>query len=381
MMLKINAFALMQIVCSLLLCVSCKDNTQGNVTLYPVYDEEKVVVNIGVSSGTIDINEVLDSVEFVHLETSDECLLGEIDKIICQGDKYYILDRTKTKRLLRFDSAGRFEKHFGRTGQGPGEYIEPTDFIVTSSNVIILDQFAHKLLFFNMEGDYTRSLSLKYKIHAITSLSGDSLFIAKAGDNRHTDVEDYELLVMDANGEVKFKGIENEFQMKYSLSGYYSQKMNGRVIYCKPMSKIIYEVTDTCIKERYHLNILNSPLPENYEELCDGQYEMFMKNYKGKYNYFSGQFIETEKSLFCTVVNTDNQLIPIIYDKYTKEIKSGRWVVHGRGNQIGLTAFVPLSISHYMTVNGNNIVGYIDSSYIPDKGDSNPILVLFQIRE
>ncbi|MDR2131044.1 MAG: 6-bladed beta-propeller, partial [Odoribacteraceae bacterium] len=168
---------------------------QSKARLCSIYDEEKTVIDVEIRSGTINIHEVLDSVKYVCLETSDDCLIREINKIVYHDNKYYILDRTKTKRLLCFDSAGRFERSFGRTGQGPGEYVEPTDFMITSSQVIILDQFAHKLLFFDKRGNFIYPLSLKYKIHAITSLDNDSLFIAKAGDNRHTDLEDHELLV------------------------------------------------------------------------------------------------------------------------------------------------------------------------------------------
>jgi Txe/YoeB family toxin of Txe-Axe toxin-antitoxin module len=353
---------------------------QSKALLYPVYDE-KTEINVGIGSEIIDIKDMLDSVRYIHLETSDECLIGEINKIVYYDDKYYILDRAKTKKLLCFDSTGHFERLFGRTGQGPGEYVEPTDFMVTSSYMIILDQFAHKLLFFDRDGNYIHSLPLKYKIHAITSLDNDSLFLAKAGDNRHTDIENYELLIMNVNGEVKLKGIKNPYQIKYSLSGYYSQRMNDRIIYCKPMANTIYEITDTHIKERYQLNILNSPLPRNYEKSCGGRYENFIENYKGKYNYFSGQFIETGKCLFFIITNTANQPVTIVYNKYTKKIKSGIWGMHGGENQVDMMAFIVLSIHNYMTVNGNNIIGYIDSSYIPGIEHNNPVLFSFQIKD
>jgi Txe/YoeB family toxin of Txe-Axe toxin-antitoxin module len=371
-----------QILC-LSSCISCREGGGGrrNVAPYPVYKEGATAIDIKVIPGTIDIKEVFDSVKYVHLETSDEYLIGEIKKIVNHNDKYYILDCWKTKQLLRFDSAGHFEKSFGRIGQGPGEYIQPTDFMVTSSNVIILDQFAHKLLFFNMDGDYIRSVSLRYKIHAITSLGNDSLLLAKTGNNRRTDIEDYELVVMNTNGDIKLKGIENPYRLNYSLSGYDSQRMNDRTIYCRPMNRIIYEITDTCIKERYHLNILDSPLPANYEELCNGKYENFMEDYEGRYNYFSGQFIEVENALFFTVTNTNNQRIAVVYNKHSKELRSGLLEFRSGGNQSDvMMVYVLLSINNCMTVRGNDIIGYIDPSYIPGKEEDNPILFSFQIK-
>ncbi|MDR2131103.1 MAG: hypothetical protein LBP56_08090, partial [Odoribacteraceae bacterium] len=55
--------------------------------------------------------------------------------------------------------------------------------------------------------------------------------------------------------------------------------------------------------------------------------------------------------------------------------------MHGKGNQFNMMALIVLSITNYMTVNGNNIIGYINSYYIPDKEDNNPVLFSFQITD
>ena len=375
----INKLSFCGIIC-LLLCISCKKDLQSGALFFPVNSDTKTIINIDVNSEIMSIENMIDSVKYTPLETSDACLIGEINKIICNDNKYYILDRTKTKALFCFDSQGHFVQQYGNVGQGPGEYVEPTDFMLTSSHLIILDQFAHKLLYFDMDGKFSHTVSLKYKIHAITALENDSLFLAQAGDNRNTDFSDYELLVMDTKGDVRLKGINNPYQIKYSISGYNSQLMNGRTIYCKPMSSCIYEITKTEMKERYYLNITNRPLPENYEKSCDGNYEKFMRNYKGSYNYFSGQFIETDKFLFFTVINTQNLPIAVICNKESKEIKSGLMGIQGNSTKRNEIKYITFSINNYMTVDKNHIIGYVNSHYIANKEEDNPVLVSFKLK-
>lgn len=380
---KFNIFFFCGFVC-ILLCISCKHNTQqSNALLFRVDSENKTAISININadiSNIIDFTNLIDSFQYTPLEVSDECLIGAINKIIYHNNTYYILDREKAKALFCFDSNGHFERKIGNIGQGPGEFVQPTDFILTSSHIIILDQFAHKLLFFNLNGEFSHTINLKYKVHGITSLANDSLFLAKPGDNRNSDVADYELLVMDVNGEVRLKGIYNPYQLKYSISGYNSQIMNGKTIYAKPMSCYIYEITESEMKERYYLNITNNSLPKNYEELCEGNYENFIKNYKENYNYFSGQFIETDKFILFTVKNTKNLPVIIIYDKDSQEMKSGIMGANSSSPKFNEIKSIVFSIGNYLTVDGNHIIGAVDSYYISGKGEDNPLLFWFSLK-
>jgi hypothetical protein len=71
---------------------------------------------------------------------SEESLFGYVDKIIIHSDKFYILDRTKTRRINVFDSSGKFSHTIGKIGGGPEEYMKIEDFTIDEKNsqVIIL---------------------------------------------------------------------------------------------------------------------------------------------------------------------------------------------------------------------------------------------------
>jgi len=359
---------------------SCKEGLKSDASMLKVSESnQRIEINIDVKTDILGINELIDSVSFIPLETSNECLIGEIDKIIYHESKYYILDCHSAKTLFCFDSSGHFLRKIGKVGNGPGEFVEPTDFLLTSSHIVVLDQFAHRLLFYTYDGEFVSSTQFQGKAHGIASLGNDSLFLVRAGDNRGTDFHNYPILVMDINGYVKMKGLENPYTMNYSASGSPIQRMNGRTLYMKPMADVIYEVTTEQIVERYFLNIKDSPLPSNYEKLCNGDFENFMRHYRGKYNYFSGQFFETKNHVFLMVLNKDNHKISTIYNKQTGRTTSGMLGVDGV--ELDFPIYALFALSSPLIEVGNRVVGYIEAHFVPNKTDENPFLVSFRFKE
>jgi hypothetical protein len=53
-----------------------------------------------------------------------------MNKIIVFEDKFFILDRTEVRKVLVFQSNGKFSHTIGLVGQGPGEYTNIEDFTI-----------------------------------------------------------------------------------------------------------------------------------------------------------------------------------------------------------------------------------------------------------
>ena len=69
----------------------------------------------------IPIDELVDSIAVVQLETNDLCLISGIYKVLIYNGKYYILDR-RQQNLFCFDQNGKFLHKIGERGRGPQEY-------------------------------------------------------------------------------------------------------------------------------------------------------------------------------------------------------------------------------------------------------------------
>lgn len=80
---------------------------------------------------------VEDSVIMFPLETTDDCLIGEVTKLICQNNLIYIADNT-SKSIFVFDMSGKLQTRVHAVGNGPGEYTNISYFAVDISFRIIL---------------------------------------------------------------------------------------------------------------------------------------------------------------------------------------------------------------------------------------------------
>lgn len=76
--------------------------------------------------------------EYIPLETTDACLLGDIHKVIYKNDKFYILDRKRNRGVYIFDKDGRYLSSIQKQGEGPGEYIELMDMDVDEGENIYM---------------------------------------------------------------------------------------------------------------------------------------------------------------------------------------------------------------------------------------------------
>ncbi|MEL5895198.1 6-bladed beta-propeller [Bacteroides sp. GD17] len=94
---------------------------------------------------------VEDSVLVIPLETRDDCLIGEVSKVICRNGRIYVGDAMR-QAVCVFDMSGKLVTRICSFGNGPEEYLSVTSFTVHGSGIIIYDSFTRKLFFFDSAG-------------------------------------------------------------------------------------------------------------------------------------------------------------------------------------------------------------------------------------
>lgn len=84
-------------------------------------DAEGKLITVAESHkmGKANIYDLVDSITYLLLETSDRILLGDVIRAMREEDRYFVQD---TKGLFAFDVQGKFVCEIGRRGQGFGEY-------------------------------------------------------------------------------------------------------------------------------------------------------------------------------------------------------------------------------------------------------------------
>ena len=110
------------------------------------------IEKIHFTKNNISLSDSFD-IDFVKLETNDECLIGAISNIEVFDNRIFILDRRFTESLYVFDMNGKFISKIGSKGSGPGNYVFPIDFTIDKENrrVVIDDGNRNNLLFYDLD--------------------------------------------------------------------------------------------------------------------------------------------------------------------------------------------------------------------------------------
>ena len=124
----------------------------------------------------------IESRTFVKFDSSDpEFLFNAVDNVKIQNGRIYLLfwHRHNDTRLLVFDMQGKGVMALNRTGQGPEEYYQISDFDVDKNgNIHIIDGNRDELLVYGLDGNFISRQKLPYEVDDIRCLSsGDYLFV------------------------------------------------------------------------------------------------------------------------------------------------------------------------------------------------------------
>lgn len=97
-------------------------------------------------------NGELDSCKFVKLETNNDCLIGDVTKVIIKEGHIFIMD--KNKKIFVFDINGKFQNTIAEIGPGPDELLSIIDFYVNENQkyVAVYDMYGSKIVKYSFEG-------------------------------------------------------------------------------------------------------------------------------------------------------------------------------------------------------------------------------------
>ena len=154
-------------VVSMLFLFSCKAKQKEedrNVT------NEKTIYEIDLSKdftgSTCDnllLSDIVEDVEYVQLETTDDCLIGA--GFFCaftEKDIYVLNTNYKNEELFRFDRAtGKFIRKIGQIGQGPKDMMRPGAIYADNNNVYASSSATNKIYVYDENGGFVRTIPLR----------------------------------------------------------------------------------------------------------------------------------------------------------------------------------------------------------------------------
>ncbi len=200
------------------------------------------------NSRVFDVTEKFPNTEFIPLETSDDVLVGEIMRIIKNGDYIYIYD--DSSNILKFDSNGRFVGKIGGIGGGPDEYNMVFDFAIDKKNDFVIVNSLVQLVYFTSNGKSVKRLKTDVTDQVIETDGQGRTFYFLPDSPQPEDLNSTEIIkVVDTDGKlVKSFTNLNVRHKGLSIFGVLSKK-NQTIMYKEEMGDVIYSINSDLEKD------------------------------------------------------------------------------------------------------------------------------------
>jgi len=157
------------LVCVIIVISSCstapKSDNQSHLTL--------CVKNL---DQTLESLPKYKSIRFIPLETNENALIGNIDKLVSSDNRFYILDQRLAESVYIYEKDGSLVKAISAKGRGPMEYAYITDigFDPFNSELVIVDPELGKIIKYDQDGNFISEEFLNFRPYNIGFVDKDT---------------------------------------------------------------------------------------------------------------------------------------------------------------------------------------------------------------
>ena len=183
----------------------------------------------------------LTNIRFVKLETKDECLLEDVNKVIPFEDKLYILSSPGNGNVYIFDNKGKFIRKLNK-GEGPENIIYPTDISLNANkrSLFVLD-FYRNIKEYDLEGNFLRKISMQEPFFALEAIGNDFLLF-DSGSRSKADYYVRYLTETSENKDFFQKPVKSKF---FASSNFFTPISDDKVLVSCLFSDTIFLATST----------------------------------------------------------------------------------------------------------------------------------------
>lgn len=345
-----------------------------------------------VRDNEIYLSSIIDSLTIIPLETSPDCLLGDILKI--ETDDNYFIQSSSDKLVYVFNSDGKYVNTIGGIGQGREEMGSPQYFTLNkiSKEIWYTTDFS-AIKKYAYDGRFSGSEEMRVLCHDFKiSEDGDLYFYTSKIHNFLDDgtVVNADLWIKNGQQDVKYLF---EYDSDIHCNGCLAfdsklqfNELDNNVSFTKSFNDTIYYVSDKQITPAYQVDFNKSKAVQDIESMGGEDILKYLLNYPDKATYVHN-VIETKQLLrFNYVMGT--QLYDVFYDKDTGDYREGvlkNDVFDGKIKIMGYRDNKLIAVMNPSEINFNNkAVTYLSVSMITSlKGltdDDNPIILEMKIK-
>lgn len=316
----------------IILFVSC---TQSKKELYIPDDLETIQINLE-EAGTLKMSDFISDIEYIPLETPDDRPIGRVRKFLINDSYLGFYDQAR-KSVWVYTKDGEYVNEvIIPEGKGPGELENFEDVILTEQGEIhALGSF--KIVVYDIKGNFIDETAYDFLIYNFEYFSSTEEYVGSTENetmygylqNEHAG---HNLFFFNKEGTITKSSLpilNGREEMGYKVPNRFPV-FRDRKMFFPHLVDVIYEITDSSVVPRYHLDYGINSIPEfvfdrrnNYSPVPEGRIKFFENELiSNGYISFLNFFIETDLLIHLQISTGENRFTAI-YNKQTQETKVG----------------------------------------------------------
>ena len=342
---------------------SCKKNDTKQNKIVRTSEFTKIQINPKkIEKDNNFISLFSDSITYIPLETKDDFLIGDIDKIIVKENKIFILDKV-SEVIFCFDlQNGNFLYKIDSRGSGPGEYISIENFIVDSNDNVLIYSSSQGIFKYN-NGKFIDKIESRI-------IASDFYLNKDSSINFYT-------------GRLPNESIFNDFPNQYRLVKVNNNKIEENYLpyiyndnYLKIPSRMnsFYSLDDTL----HLIEYLYQEIYSFHDDILKPKYKFFFTTNNETFNF--SQKAESNLLIMEKIKNNDYTMLNSIIESNgylflsynLKNIEMYSYIQKNKNkiNNIGMFYFddfnnIPLG-AEFLYSTGDELIGYVEPNIFLD---------------
>ena len=244
-----------------------------------VREDECIQVELPSKLPYSDLDTIFSSYKLIPLETSEEFLIGNIDRIIKCPGCYCIQDRDNANVFI-FEENGKFRCKLGNKGHARNEHLDAWSIAYDEKNeqIVMLDLTGRRLLSYDLMGNLKKAASLFFLYHDMAFLGDDILCLTRSARNSFSDIIDLSRLVLtDKMGKPIRRGFPiTEMRRNRFTYGDYMTQYKDKAYFTDLLSDTIWEVSGKEMAPILNMTVNGSQrfCKDEKENITSKSYEM-----------------------------------------------------------------------------------------------------------
>jgi len=188
---------------------------------------------------------MLTDIRYVKLETKNNCLIGNINKILATRNGFVVADYYISNSIFFFDKTGRFINKVALKGSGRSiKSLKDIAYNYDNNTVYIYDNIGSAIYCYDENGTYLNRYPVKNIYFRRIAYLGDSLLLFYHPSLKERGgLNNYELCIGDVSGNIKYKAFERKQESGDGFDYNFSITTEGSdVYYSRRFSKYIYKI-------------------------------------------------------------------------------------------------------------------------------------------